>query len=79
MCPIQAVAAAYNNGAHWWADLLSSRHFKDSGQHASYRYDGLESDGQLRYAALDELTLTSDSRHISLVFYRQKPDASSTS
>ena len=36
----------------------------------SYRYDGLEAGGALRYAGR-ELTLTSDPRHISLVLYRR--------
>jgi len=72
-----AVAAVvYNDGAHWWADLLSRRHFtKRSRSTGSYRYDGLESGGQLRYAGRGPSpTLTSEPRHVSLVWYRAVPD-----
>ena len=37
---------------------------------ASYRYDGLEAEGQLRFCGYS-LELTSDPRHISLVMYRR--------
>jgi len=37
---------------------------------ASYRYDGLECDGQLRLTG-DQLRLTSQRRHISVVLYRR--------
>ncbi|EOD25816.1 hypothetical protein EMIHUDRAFT_205970 [Emiliania huxleyi CCMP1516] len=82
-CPVDtlltayAVAAVvYNDGAHWWADLLSRRHFtKRSRSTGSYRYDGLESGGQLRYAGRGPSpTLTSEPRHVSLVWYRAVPD-----
>jgi hypothetical protein len=80
-----AAAVVYNDGGHWWADIVASGHFKRrreaSGRHggrqplgeASYRYDGLEANGQLRYVSADRITLTSDERHISLVLYRRKP------
>ena len=80
-----AAAVVYNDGGHWWADIVASGHFKRnreaSGRHggrqplgeASYRYDGLEANGQLRYVSADGITLTSDERHISLVLYRRKP------
>ncbi|KAL3912845.1 MAG: hypothetical protein SGPRY_008193 [Prymnesium sp.] len=70
-CPAtyKAIAVVYNNGAHWWADLLCSRHFRKRQGEASYRYDGLEHGGRLRYSA-PGLTLTSDPRFISLVLYR---------
>mmetsp|Transcript_37140 Transcript_37140/g.97640 ORF Transcript_37140/g.97640 Transcript_37140/m.97640 type:complete len:81 (+) Transcript_37140:2-244(+) len=65
----EAAAVIYNNGAHWWADLLCSRHFKRR-RAASYRYDGLEAGGALRYCA-PSLTLTSEPRYISVVLYRR--------
>ncbi|KOO28515.1 hypothetical protein Ctob_003365 [Chrysochromulina tobinii] len=58
-----AAAVVYNDGGHWWADIVASGHFKRrreaSGRHrgrqplgeASYRYDGLEANGQLRYSS----------------------------
>lgn len=64
-----AVAVVYNDGTHWWADLMCGRHFK-GGQRGCYRYDGLEADGALRYAG-PELTLTSDARLVSFVLYRR--------
>ena len=77
-----AVAIVYNDGAHWWADMLSSSHFKrrkgpngERGEHlgvASYRYDGLEADGRLRFCGY-RLTMTSDPCHVSLVIYRKAP------
>ena len=63
----QAVAVVYNDGSHWWADLLRAA---AAPYPESYRYDGLEAGGALRYAGR-ELTLTSDPRHISLVLYRR--------
>ena len=64
----QAVAVVYNDGSHWWADLLRAA---AAPYPESYRYDGLEAGGALRYAGR-ELTLTSDPRHISLVLYRRQ-------
>lgn len=64
-----AIAVFYNNGAHWWADLLCSRHFRKRKGSASYRYDGLEAGGKLRYCS-PSLTMTSDARYISMVIYR---------
>jgi len=77
-----AAAVVYNDGSHWWADLLCSRHFKRKrGEDgilrpcgdASYRYDGLEAGGKLRFAGLSSggVILTSDPRYISLVLYRR--------
>ena len=75
----EAVAVVYNDATHWWADLKSSGHFRHrKGADgisrplgaASYRYDGLEAEGQLRFCG-HELTLTSDPRHISVVLYRR--------
>ena len=64
-----AVAVVYNDGSHWWADLMCDRHFK-RGQRGCYRYDGLEADGALRYVG-PTLTLTSDARLVSFVLYRR--------
>ena len=65
----------YNDGSHWWADMLCHGHFRRRNGEprgwGSYRYDGLEADGKLRYAAA-KLTLTSDPRHISVVLYRKR-------
>ena len=43
----QAVAVVYNDGSHWWADLLRAA---AAPYPESYRYDGLEAGGALRYA-----------------------------
>ena len=82
-----AAAVVYNDGSHWWADLMASGHFKresigPNGERlpkgsrppkgmASYRYDGLEASGRLRFAGSQGLTLTSDERHVSFVLYRR--------
>ena len=77
-----AIAVVYNDGSHWWADLMCHRHFKRVDKQpkglASYRYDGLEAEGMLRFTGYN-LTLTSDSRHISLVLYRKGPPIGSAS
>ena len=69
----EVAAVVYNDGAHWWADLRCAKHFK-GGARGSYRYDGLEAGGALRYAGR-ELTLTSEPRLISFVLYRRVPAA----
>eukprot|EP00965_Chrysotila_dentata_P189652 6173439-Pleurochrysis_carterae.AAC.1 len=69
-----AQAVIYNGGNHWWADLVSSRHFVKRQSSASYRYDGLEANGLLRYTG-PSLTLSSDPRQISMVLYRRAADA----
>lgn len=109
VCEYTAVAVIYNDGSHWWSDMMCHGHFRRTrpgggktlpadeahaastaassmagmggGKHplepcgfASYRYDGLESDGQLRFCGY-ELTLTSDSKLISLVLYRRTSTA----
>lgn len=65
----EVAAVVYNDGAHWWADLRCAKHFK-GGERGSYRYDGLEAGGTLRYAGR-VLTLTSEPRLISFVLYRR--------
>lgn len=95
----QTAAVMYNDGSHWWADLMSPGHFRSdkpaSGKathaghgaegddaaalaavaeprgFASYRYDGLEASGRLRFCGYS-LELTSDPRHISAVLYRRR-------
>ena len=74
----EAAAVAYNDAAHWWADLRCAKHFDSSAARASYRYDGLEAGGALRFAggggadgSAAALTLTSDPRLISFVLYRR--------
>ena len=69
----EVAAVVYNDGAHWWADLRCTKHFK-KGECGSYRYDGLEAGGALRYAGR-ALTLTSEPRLISFVLYRRVPVA----
>jgi len=78
-CVYAAAAVVYNDGAHWWADLLAAGHFRTmkDGQpkgRASYRYDGLEAAGRLRFTSWGKRgpTLTSDERHISFVLYRRQ-------
>ena len=66
----EVAAVVYNDGAHWWADLRCAKHFKKGGESGSYRYDGLEAGGALRYAGR-ALTLTSEPRLISFVLYRR--------
>ena len=74
-CEFAACAVVYNDGGHWWADMLCHGRFRRRNGEprgwGSYRYDGLEADGKLRYAAA-KLTLTSDPRHISVVLYRKR-------
>lgn len=67
----EPAAVVYNNGSHWWADLLCSAHFAKRQRAASYRYDGLEEGGRLRYCREGALILTSDPRFVSLVLYRR--------
>lgn len=67
-----AAATTYNNGAHWWADILSAHHFRRRARQASYRYDGLEKSGELQYAGQGFIT-TSDMLYLSLVWYRRAP------
>jgi hypothetical protein len=80
-----AVAVVYNDGSHWWADMMASGHFKHrKGEDgmcrpcgaASYRYDGLEAGGALRFvgAGAKGITLTSDRQHISVVLYRRQDE-----
>ena len=81
-----AVAVVYNDGSHWWGDMLSSSHFKrqkrdDGGPdeplgYASYRYDGLEAEGRLRFCGYS-LHMTSDPRHVSVVLYRKADPSAS--
>ena len=72
------IAVTYNDGTHWWADIASSAHFKkrrgDPMGEASYRYDGMEADGRLRFTSWshDGIQMTSDSRRISFVLYRRR-------
>ena len=61
----------YNDGAHWWADVMCAKHFVGA-RRGCYRYDGMEAGGQLRYAG-PKLTLTSEPRLISFVLYRREP------
>lgn len=67
-----AVALVYNDSNHWWADVLSGVHFrKDAPAPGSYRYDGLEAGGALRYTGRGPaIARTSEQRHMSLVWYR---------
>lgn len=70
-----AVAIVYNDGTHWWSDMLCGGHFRvdEHGEPlgtASYRYDGLECEGQLRYCGT-QLKPTSDCRYMSFVVYRR--------
>lgn len=70
-----AVAVVYNDASHWWAEVLSRTHFrKDAhGQQGSYRYDGLEARGALRYIGKGPvLARTSEPRYMSLVWYRAR-------
>ena len=85
----EAVAAIYNDGSHWWSDMLSPAHRKrakgaDGNQRplgaGSYRYDGLEADGLLQYVgpATRGIILTSDERHVSIVVYRRASSSHTT-
>ena len=64
------LAVVYNDGSHWWADILCSRQFRRRQAAACYRYDGLEASGVLRHTG-PTLTLSSDTRHLSLILYRR--------
>jgi hypothetical protein len=70
-----AVALVYNDNDHWWADVLSGVHFRsDAPAPGSYRYDGLEAGGALRYTGRGPaIARTSEPRHMSLVWYRMVP------
>ncbi len=75
-------AVVYSDGSHFWADMTSGAHFRRKKAaaarrrhapplaRASYRYDGLEAGGKLRFSGLGHLVVTSDPALMSLVLYR---------
>ena len=66
-----AAAVVFNDGAHWWADMMAAGHYKrrmgaDGVRRpagcACYRYDGLECDGRLRFCGFARDALGDDPR-----------------
>lgn len=66
----EASAVIYNNGYHWWADMVCSPGLGAGGGRTGYHYDGLTNKGVLN-ATGSGLTQTSDATQISMVLYRR--------
>ena len=65
------VAVVFNNGQHWWCDVVN--HCADPQlPHllSTFTYDGLMSNGALRYCGPD-VSLSTDERYMSCLVYRR--------